>query len=83
MSLRKIYGTKKILLENTQIDEKELKTALGLFDPVWDVLFLNEQARIINLVIEKIINNGEKGTVTINFRPLGIKALSEEAKVKE
>jgi site-specific DNA recombinase len=72
----------KILLENTQVDEEELKTALGLFDPVWDVLFPNEQARIINLVIEKIIYNGEKGTITINFRTLGIKTLAEEARIK-
>jgi site-specific DNA recombinase len=72
----------KILLENTQVDEEELKTALGLFDPVWDVLFPNEQARIINLVIEKITYNGEKGTITINFRPLGIKTLAEEARIK-
>ncbi len=70
-------------MANTQINEKELKKALGLFDPIWDVLFPNEQARILNLLIEKVIYNGEKGTITINFHPLGIKALADEVKVKD
>ncbi len=74
---------RKMLLENSQVDEEELKTVMGLFDPVWDVLYPNEQARIINLLIEKIIYNGEKGTIVINFRPLGIRALAEEARIKE
>lgn len=72
----------KILLESTQIDEKELKTALSLFDSIWDVLFPIEQVRVINLLIEKVIYNGEKKTVTINFRPLGIKTSEEEAEEK-
>ncbi len=51
--------------------------------PIWDVLFPNEQARIINLLIEKVAYNGEKGMVTINFQPLGIKTLAEEAGAKK
>ena len=74
---------RKMLLANSQVDEEELKTVMGLFDPVWDVLYPNEQARIINLLIEKIIYNGEKGTIVINFRQLGIRALAEEARIKE
>jgi hypothetical protein len=73
----------KILLANTQVDEKELRQALGLFDPVWEVLYSQEQARICNMLIEKVIYDGEKGTITINFHPLGIRTLAEEAKAKD
>ncbi len=72
----------QLLLANTKINEKELKKALGLFEPIWDVLYPQEQIRIINLLIEKVIYDGEKGSVTINFHPLGIKALADEANIK-
>jgi site-specific DNA recombinase len=73
----------QILLDNTQIKEKELKQALELFDPIWDVLYPQEQTRILNLLIEKVIYDGEKGTIMINFNPLGIKALADEADIKK
>jgi site-specific DNA recombinase len=73
----------QLLLANTKISEKQLKKTLGLFDPIWDVLYPQEQARILKLLIEKNIYSGEKGSMTINFRPLGIKALADEANINK
>jgi len=73
----------KLLPADTLVSEKELQAALGLFDPVWNVLFPNEQARILNLLIDKVIYDGEKETVTIQFDPAGIKTLAEEASCPE
>ncbi|MBI5788790.1 MAG: recombinase family protein [Candidatus Schekmanbacteria bacterium] len=73
----------QLLLANAKIGEKELKKALGLFDPLWDVLYTQEQTRILNLLIEKVVYDGEKETVTINFHPLGIKALADEVNMKD
>jgi site-specific DNA recombinase len=58
---------------------QDLETALGIFEPVWEVLFPDEQARILNLLIDKVIYDGEKGTVTIQFCPPGIRKLADEA----
>jgi len=60
------------------IDPGELASALGMFNPIWDVLFPVEQARIIELLIERIEYNGESGNLSITFHPVGIKALAGE-----
>ncbi len=75
----------KILLANTTIKKTDIKKALSLFDPVWDVLYPDEQTRILNLLVEKVIYDGEQGTIVINFHSLGIKTLADEAgpKVKK
>jgi site-specific DNA recombinase len=73
---------RKILLANATIKKADIKKALSLFEPIWDVLYPNEQARILSLLIEKVIYNGEQGTIAINFRPLGIKTLADEAGAK-
>jgi site-specific DNA recombinase len=73
----------QLLLANTRINEKELKKALGLFDPIWDVLYPQEQTRILNLLIEKVIYDGEQGTIIINLHALGIKTLADETNIKK
>jgi site-specific DNA recombinase len=57
------------------IDEAELKAALESFDPVWDELFPRERARILDLLIERIVYTRATGDVSITFRPSGIKNL--------
>jgi len=52
--------------------------ALELFDPVWDVLYPIERARILRLLIEQIDFNAGTGKIGITFRPTGIAALHEE-----
>jgi site-specific DNA recombinase len=60
------------------LDPNDLATALGLFDPIWEVLFPAEQARIIELLIRQIEYNGKSGKMAITFHPTGIKALAGE-----
>ncbi len=64
-------------LQNESIDKEELMAALAHFDPVWDSLRAHEKVRLIRLLIQGISYNGEKETVSINFRPSGIKELAK------
>jgi len=67
-----------IALSEKVVDEKELARTLSMFDPIWDSLSPNEQARAMHLLIERVTYDGEEGTLAITFRPTGIKALAEE-----
>lgn len=64
-------------LQIESIDKEELTAALAHFDPVWDSLRAHEKVRLIRLLIQGISYNGEKETVSINFRPSGIKELAK------
>jgi len=46
------------------------------FDPVWEALTPQEQARVFQLLIRRVEYDGEKGAVSVTFRPDGIKALT-------
>jgi site-specific DNA recombinase len=60
------------------IPEEEATKALSTFDPIWETLTPNEQARVIELLVEKVEYDGRDGKVTVAFHPTGIKALAEE-----
>jgi site-specific DNA recombinase len=60
------------------VDEADLRRALALFDPVWDALHAQEQARVLRLLIDHVSYDREAGTVEVAFRPTGIQALAEE-----
>jgi len=60
------------------VDEKEAIRALAAFDPVWETLTLREQARVLNLLIQRVDYDGDKGTVSVTFHPTGIETLSRE-----
>ena len=60
-------------------NQTDLTTALSLFDPIWDVLYPVERARIIQLLIERICFDGAGKSITIIFRPPGIRSLASEA----
>jgi len=60
------------------VDEHQITTALAAFDPVWDELSPREQSRVLRLLIERVDYDGEQGTISITFRPGGIKTLSDE-----
>jgi site-specific DNA recombinase len=68
---------KLVALQNDEIDEDAVATALGRFDPVWDELFPRERARVLRLLIEAVIYDGQEGTIQIRFRPNGLKTLAE------
>lgn len=84
---REITETSQALVEVRQelkvltarkVSVKEFRAALELFDPVWDVLYPVERARILRLLIEQIDLNTSTGKIGITFRPTGIAALHEE-----
>ncbi len=71
----------RLAAEQATLDPNDLASALGLFDPIWDVLFPAEQARIIEHLIRQIVYNGKRGDLDITFHPVGIKSLAEEVRV--
>ena len=67
-----------IAADRGAVDEEDLAAALSLFDPVWDALVPREQARVLRLLVERVGFDGREGTLSITFRPSGIKALAQE-----
>lgn len=65
-------------LDAGTVDEADVAKALSLFDPIWDVLFPVEQARVIHLLVERIEHDPVAGRLAIEFAPSGIQALSGE-----
>jgi site-specific DNA recombinase len=45
---------------------------------VWDCLAPREQARVIELLVDRVTYDGVAGTISITFHPRGIKALASE-----
>lgn len=60
------------------IELSEVTDALQRLDPVWDVLYPEEQRRILELLIENVLVN--KKQVEIRFRPNGIERIVDELK---
>lgn len=60
------------------VDETEAAAALADFDELWDCLTPREQARVIELLVERVAYDGRAGKVAITFRPTGIKTLANE-----
>jgi site-specific DNA recombinase len=68
----------KTALIGRRIDASDLREALHAFDPVWDHLTTPEQARVVQLLIERIDYDGAKGSMAITFRPSGVRTLATE-----
>ena len=66
-------------LQRDLIDEADAGRALAAFDPVWETLSPREQARLLQLLIERVDYDGRDGTISITFHPSGIKALADIA----
>jgi site-specific DNA recombinase len=64
-------------VEKLRIDPDDLRTALAAFDPVWEQLTSPEQARVVQLLIERIDYDGGTGRLDITFRPAGVRTLVE------
>ena len=61
-----------------RINELELAEALGQFAPVWDALTAIEQARAVELLVERVVYDGREGRIAVTFRPTTIRALAAE-----
>ena len=70
-------------LEGQRIDPADLQAALAAFDPVWSHLEPAEQARVMQLLIERIDYDGGTGNLAITFRPGGVRTLAAEAQATE
>jgi hypothetical protein len=64
--------------EKDDITEDEAREALTQLSPLWDELFPAEQARIVQLLVERV-HVHEEG-VDVGFRMKGIGALARETK---
>ena len=65
-------------LRAQRIDPDDLRAALAVFDPVWANLTMEEQGRVVQLLIERINYNGETGKLVITFRPAGVRTLANQ-----
>ena len=48
------------------------RNSYPLFDPIWDVLFPSEQARVIQLLVERIDHDARRGQARNRVRVVGI-----------
>lgn len=69
---------KQAALARDSVDEDELATALQSFAPVWESVAPREQARILQLLVERVAYDGEEEKIAVTFRPGRIQALAEE-----
>lgn len=60
------------------IDLSEVTKALQHLDPVWEVLYPEEQSRVVELLVETVTVSKE--SVDIHFRANGIERIVEELK---
>jgi site-specific DNA recombinase len=65
-------------LGREQVTQDEVERALAAFDPVWGALAPREQARIVQLLVERVDYDGSNDQVSITSHPSGIKALADE-----
>jgi len=47
---------------------------------VWGTLSPREQARIVQLLVERVDYDGREGTIAVTFRPNGIRTLAQDIK---
>ena len=67
------------VIEHETVSPDEVQRASALFDPIWDVLIDRERYRIMHLLLERIVYDGEKGEIELQFHALGITRLATEA----
>jgi site-specific DNA recombinase len=65
-------------LQHESFDEVAIAQALADFDPVWQTLAPQEQARLVQLLVETVDYDGRHGKVAITFYPTGIATLANE-----
>lgn len=65
------------VLDSQSVGEHEVADAMASFGPVWEALSPREQARLLQLLIERVVYDGREGTVSITFQPTGIQCLTD------
>lgn len=67
-----------ISLRNQMIDDTAVSQALAEFDQVWESLTPREQARVLELIVERVEYDGQHGRVSLTFHPCGLQSLVRE-----
>jgi site-specific DNA recombinase len=67
-----------IALRGELVEEAEVAKVLAEFDQMWETLVPREQARVLELLVERVEYDGERGSVSLTFHPCGIKSLTHE-----
>jgi site-specific DNA recombinase len=62
--------------EDSGISEAEVREALERLDPIWDELFPAEQARIVQLLVERVDIDPEG--ISIRLRTEGLASLADD-----
>jgi site-specific DNA recombinase len=73
-----VLGEQILQRRRETVDQGEVAAALSVFDPVWEQLTPKEQARVIELLVERVDYDGKDGTVSITFHQTGIRTLAHE-----
>jgi site-specific DNA recombinase len=63
-------------LDKSLVDEADVATALADFNALWECLAPREQARVVELLVESVTFDERANSVSITFRPSGIKTLA-------
>ena len=67
-----------ITLNGELLDDATVGEALAHFDNLWQALVPREQARVLELLVERVEYDGEHGNVSLTFHPCGIKSIAQE-----
>lgn len=62
------------LTENV-LSEGHLRGAVEAFKPAWESLALQERIRLLRLLVQEVVYDGETGEIAITFYPNGIKSI--------
>ena len=68
-------------LEDEWIDEREVVEALQRLDPLWDQLFPAEQARIVQLLVERVVVRLDG--LEISLRVEGLASIVEDLRRRD
>ncbi|PSO19528.1 recombinase family protein [Bradyrhizobium sp. MOS003] len=71
-----VHTWRALRKQSSEISEAEVRGALLGFDELWDELFPAEQARIVELLVERIDMQAERMDITLNVQ--GLTSLSSE-----
>ncbi|KAA5535675.1 hypothetical protein FYK55_28400 [Roseiconus nitratireducens] len=65
-------------LRDPVVDDAKVLESLTQFDGVWAALPPRDQARIVELLIERIVYDGRGGDLSITYLPTGVRSLADE-----
>ena len=57
--------------------KSEVDSALEAFTPLWETLSPREQARVLQLLIQRVDYDGANGKVAVTFHANGIRTLGQ------